>query len=74
MYTKFYLVKNFRKYKRAYISKNTGTLYYIIGTPKEEKYRFKWQIWSLYKKNKKLGEFLHLMEAYLHANKDQEAK
>jgi len=72
MLAKFFLVKEFKKHKHVYVSKNTGTIYYILQTPRKKLYRFQWHDWNLYKKNKKLGVFTTLMEAILHANKDQE--
>ncbi len=77
MRAKFYLVKDFKKYKRAYVSKNTGKLYYIIGriNGKTPKYRFKWQEWTLYNnRSKVLGKFKHLMDAVIYINKEISCK
>ena len=69
---RFWLNHRFKRGRfsgRAYISKNTGTLYWIRPVPNKAKSpaHFLWHDWVLYCKSKKLGLFDTLEDARLAA-------
>jgi hypothetical protein len=76
MRLKFFLDPKFKC--RAYVSKNSGTLYWIKpipspSRPPASRLHYQWQDWIVYRGRKKIGECRTLADAQLTAQRDHDA-
>lgn len=79
MRLKFYLLRRFARGKyrgQAYVSKNSGTLYWITGKrdPKRSSRFVTWNNWTLHRNNTVIGTYPFMVEAKHQAQVDHDGQ